>query len=101
MNILGKAAAGVAASALITGGAVGMNILARDAAFEAAADCGERFEEGEALEACRQEAFMAYDDGGLLDLLGMVGVVGMAASGYLAYQGLKAEMRTQNEPTSV
>lgn len=93
MGKVGKAIAGVAASALIGGGAYGLEIVANNAERSAVSRCVDDFE-GEAREKCIKDVESAYSAGDALGILELAGVVGIIGCGYLGYKAVKEEIGT-------
>lgn len=91
MGNVGKAIAGVAASAGILLGAYGLDELESKQDRSRAADCVEIFE-GQALEDCVRN--VRDNDGYIPEILGITGLIGVVGCGYLGYKALKSEIGT-------
>jgi hypothetical protein len=90
MGKVGRAVAGVAASAAIATGAYTGDVLITNAERNAVAECGREFE-GNAEANCVIDAKDAYQVGSLLNFLKLVGAVGITGCGYLGYKAVKQE----------
>ena len=94
MGKVGRAIAGVAASAAVAGGSYATEVWSGDKEVKAAAECAQNYEEGDAREDCIERVEGIYDPGEGVGLLQFVGVVGMIGCGYIGYKGLKEENDT-------
>ena len=91
MENVGKAIAGVAASAGVLLGAYGVGELEANREQAEISDCAELFE-GKAREDCVEDA--RDDDNWIPGILAITGVAGIVGCGYLGYKALKEDIGT-------
>lgn len=94
MGKVGRAIAGVAASALVAGGAYGLEILAGNAEQNAVERCADTFDDDELRTLCIEGAQDRYNAGEALGYIELAGVVGIIGCGYLGYKAIKEENGT-------
>ncbi|MDB5163692.1 MAG: hypothetical protein JWS12_309 [Candidatus Saccharibacteria bacterium] len=94
MGKVGRAVAGVVASAVVAGGAYGVEILTNNAEQHAIEHCATKFEDPHAQKDCIDSTKNIYNKGEGLNLIELAGLVGVVGCGYLGYKAIKEENHT-------
>lgn len=93
MSKVGAALTGVAASAVIGVGAVGMEFVGDIMERNEIAECIVDFEDDEQT-FCINSVQATYDKEGWLQMIQLTGLVGVIGCGYLGYKATKEEIGT-------
>jgi hypothetical protein len=94
MGKVGRAVAGVIASAAVLGGSYLIEADIHHDQQEAVQRCTESGAGKTALKECIDNAKDLYDTGDSVDIMEIAGIVGVIGCGYLGYKAIKEENQT-------